>query len=101
VPRLQARGPNQLWSWAITYLPNIVRGAWLYLYLVIDVWRRKVVAWDVAARDVAQIAADLVGRACVRERISQGRRQPLILHADNGIAMQALPSRPDWSSWGC
>ena len=30
------------------------------------------------------IAADLVSRACLRERISKGRLQPLILHADNG-----------------
>nr|WP_225323103.1 IS3 family transposase [Synechococcus sp. RSCCF101] len=89
VPRLQARGPNQLWSWDITYLPTRVRGVWLYLYLVIDVWSRKVVAWDVAEREDAQIAADLVSRACLRERIGRGRRQPLILHADNGNAMRA------------
>jgi transposase InsO family protein len=35
------------------------------------------------------IAADLVGRACIRERISKGRKQPLILHAENGNAMRA------------
>ena len=37
VPRLEARGPNEVWSWDITYLPTSVRGVWLYLYLVIDV----------------------------------------------------------------
>ena len=42
----------------------------------------------VAEREVAQIAADLVGRACRRERIGKGRRQPLILHAGNGNAMR-------------
>jgi transposase InsO family protein len=89
VPRLEARGPNQLWSWDITYLPTSVRGVWLYLYLVIDVWSRKVVAWDVAEREEAQIAADLVSRACLRERISKSRPRPLILHADNGNAMRA------------
>jgi transposase/transposase-like protein len=88
VPRLEARGPNQLWSWDITYLPTSVRGVWLYLYLVIDVWSRKVVAWDVAEREDAQTAADLVGRACLRERISKTRPRPLILHADNGNAMR-------------
>jgi len=45
-----------------------------------------VVAWDVADREDAQIAADLVSRACLRERICKGRTQPLILHADNGTA---------------
>jgi transposase InsO family protein len=89
VPRLKAEGPNEVWSWDITYLPTSVRGVWLYLYLVIDVWSRKIVAWDVAEREDSKIAADLVSRACLRERISKGRRQPLILHADNGNAMRA------------
>ena len=78
-----------MWSWDITYLPTTVRGVWLYLYLVIDVWSRKVVAWDVAEREDPAIAADLVSRACLRERISKSRQQPLILHADNGNAMRA------------
>ena len=89
VPRLRASGPNQVWSWDITYLPTSVRGVWFYLYLVIVVCSRKVVAWDVAERENPAIAADLVSRACLRERISKGRRQPLTLHADNGNAMRA------------
>ena len=36
VPRLRASGPNQVWSWDITYLPTTVCGIWLYLYLLID-----------------------------------------------------------------
>jgi len=43
----------------------------------------------VADREEVQIAAVLVGRACLRERIRKSRRQPLILHADNGNAMRA------------
>jgi hypothetical protein len=82
---------------------------WLYLYLVIDVWSRKVVAWDVADREEAQIAADLVSRACLPERISKGRPQPLILHADNGNAVAAgfreaiaggRPGIPTGGAWG-
>ena len=44
VPRLRVDGPNALWSWDISFLPTTVRGMWLYLYLVVDVWSRKVVA---------------------------------------------------------
>jgi putative transposase len=89
VPRLRADRPNAVWSWDITYLPTKVRGVWLYLYLVIDVWSRKVLAWGVAEREDPAMAADLVSRACLRERISKGRLQPLVLHADNGNAMRA------------
>jgi hypothetical protein len=49
----------------------------------------KVVTWGVTEREDAAIATDLVSRACLRERVSKGRRQPLFLHADNGNAMRA------------
>jgi transposase InsO family protein len=70
---------------------------WLYLYLVIDVWSRKVVAWDVAEVESAEIAAELVQRACLKESYCrprgfgsrQSQQPPLILHADNGNAMRA------------
>jgi len=78
-----------VWSWDITYLPTTVRGVWLNLYMVIGVWNREVVAWGVAEREDPAIAVDLVNRACLREKISKRRCQPLILHADNGNAMRA------------
>ncbi len=65
-------------SWDTTNLPTNVRGVWLYLYLVIDVWSRKVVAWDGADREDPAVAAAVVSR-----------RQPLILHAYNGKALAA------------
>ena len=36
-----ATGPNQLWSWDITYLKTPVRGVFQYLYLMLDVWSRR------------------------------------------------------------
>jgi transposase InsO family protein len=56
-----------------------------------------VVAWDVAEVESAEIAAELVQRACLKERYCrprgfgsrQSHQQPLILHADNGNAMRA------------
>ncbi len=100
VPRLEAKGSNEVWSWDITDLPTSVRRIWLYLYLVVDVWSRKVVAWDGDDREDPNIDADLVSGACLRERISKGRQQPLILHADNGKAMRHprrwLRGNPCW-----
>ena len=42
-----------------------------------------------AEREEAQIAADLVSRACLRDLISKGRPNPQVLHVDNGNAMRA------------
>jgi putative transposase len=88
VPRLRATSSNQVWSWDISYLPTSVKGIWLYLYLVVDIWSRKVVAWDVEQSESAELAAQLVSRDCLKERISRRRKQPLILHADNGTSMR-------------
>ena len=52
------------------------------------------VDWNVAEREDAPISADLVGRACLRVRISKGCRQPLVLHVDNGNAMRAATQHP-------
>jgi putative transposase len=50
VPIFRAAGANQLLSWDITYLPTTYLRIWLYLCLVIDVWSREVIAWNVAER---------------------------------------------------
>jgi hypothetical protein len=60
----QATGPNQVWSWDITWLPTTLRGAYLYLYLILDVWSRRIVGWHIAAHESADVAAALITRAC-------------------------------------
>lgn len=80
-----ARGPNQVWSWDITYLPLQIRGLFLYLYLVLDVYSRKIVAWHVHDRESAELGADLVTEACFREGIKGGQ---IVLHSDNGGPMK-------------
>jgi putative transposase len=80
-----ATGPNQVWAWDITYLPAGVRGTFWYLYSVIDVWSRKLVASVVHDVQSDDLAAALVHEACGRERVEPGR---LVLHSDNGAAMK-------------
>jgi putative transposase len=80
-----ATGPNQVWAWDITYLPAGVRGTFWYLYSVIDVWSRKLVASVVHDVQSDDLAAVLVGEACRRECVEPGR---LVLHSDNGAAMK-------------
>ena len=81
----RADGPNQLWSWDITYLPSIVRGLFFYLYLVEDVFSRKIVAWEVHDREAGELAAALIDRAVMSEHCF---RKPLVLHSDNGSPMK-------------
>ena len=81
----QATRPNQVWSWDITWLPTTVRGLYLYLYLIMDVWSRRIVGWRIAECESADVAAALMKQAC-----SDGNVDPhgLVLHADNGNAMR-------------
>ena len=80
-----ARGPNQVWAWDITYLRSTVRGAFFYLYLVVDVYSRKIVGWQVHPEESAQLAAQLVQSAIVAAGADPRR---LVLHADNGGPMR-------------
>jgi transposase InsO family protein len=82
---LCATGPCQVWSWDITYLRAATRGTFYYLYLVLDVWSRKVVAWAVHEEECAELASALVTKACTEERVDRGA---LTLHSDNGGPMK-------------
>jgi transposase InsO family protein len=83
----RADGPWQLASWDITYLPSCVRGQFFYLYLVEDVWSRKILGWAVHDVESADYAAALIER--IREEVGPGiDLAGWILHSDNGSAMK-------------
>jgi len=83
---LQAKGPNQVWSWDITYLRASVPGIFYYFYLVIDVWSRKIVGWRVEEEENGEHAARLFTDTCKREGILPGQ---LTTHSDNGAPMKS------------
>ncbi len=83
-----ATGPNQLWCWDITWLPGPVTGIFFYLYLILDVFSRKVVGWEVHDCERSSLAADLIQKAFWRENLHKIHQQPLILHSDNGSPMK-------------
>ena len=80
-----ANGPNQVWSWDITYLRSPVRGQFYYLYLVVDVWSRMIVAWGVEEIESSEIAAQMIQEACLRHGVY---RDQLVIHSDNGGPMK-------------
>jgi len=82
---LKATAPNQLWSWDITYLATTVKGMFFYLYLIMDVYSRKIVGWEVLETESSEHAAAVFQKAYLREGIAG---QPLVLHSDNGAPMK-------------
>ena len=82
---LTATGPNQIYSWDITYLPTVVKGLFFYLYLVMDIYSRKIVGWQVYAEESSALAADLMKDICLKEAI---QRHQVTLHSDNGSPMK-------------
>ena len=62
-----AHGSSEVWSWDVTYLLSQVHGMFLYLYAVIDLFSRKLVAWEVHTREGGDEADALMERACWRE----------------------------------
>jgi len=82
-----ATGPNQVWMWDITWLAGPVRGIYFYLYLILDLFSRKIIAWEIWPEESAQNASILVRRAVIAEKISSIIKL-LILHSDNGSVMK-------------
>ena len=73
-----ATGPNQVWSWDITFLRSSVRGQFYYLYLVIDIYSRMVVAWEIHETESAENASEMITKACIKHGIAAAST-PLIL----------------------
>jgi putative transposase len=82
-----ATAPNQVWMWDITWLPGPVKGLFYYLYLILDLYSRKIVGWEIWNEESAEYASQLVRRAILTEQCAV-RKEPLILHSDNGSPMK-------------
>lgn len=80
-----ATGPCQIWSWDITYLRGPVRGSFYYLYMIVDVWSRKIVGACVHDYECNELAAELFKDACRQEGVDP---RGLLLHSDNGGPMK-------------
>jgi len=72
----------------MTYLPTRVAGMWFCLYLILDLYSRKIVAWEVHDTDDGDHAARVVKRAPLAEGIAGAETRP-VLHGDNGATLKA------------
>jgi transposase InsO family protein len=83
-----ATAPRQVWCWDMTYLPTEVIGRWFHLYLILDLYSRKIVGWEVHDSDDSTHAAHLVRRTALTEDIAMLKDKP-VLHGDNGATLKA------------
>jgi putative transposase len=83
-----ATGPGEVWCWDVTFLPAQIQGRWYYLYLILDLYSRKIVGFEVHDTDSAEYAAHLAKRAALAEDIHAKAVRP-VLHGDNGATLKA------------
>ncbi len=85
-PELAASGPNQVWTWDITYLKGPIRSQFYYLYVVIDLYSRLVVGWLLADRECEELARRLLEHSYRKSEVQPGQ---LTVHADRGAPMKS------------
>lgn len=85
-PELVAHHPNDVWSWDITKLAGPHRGVYYDLYVMLDIYSRYVVGWQVAARESGELAQEFIADAIARTGAA-----PKAVHADRGTSMTSKP----------
>ena len=85
-PELLATAPNQVWSWDITKLKGPVKWSYYYLYVMLDIYSRRVVGWTLADCESSAIAKELITQTCQKEGIDHDQ---LTIHADRGPSMKS------------
>jgi putative transposase len=81
----EATGPNQVWSWDITYMKSSVRGMFFFLYMIVDVWSRKIVGWQVHAEENMELSSRFIREVCWEMKVDP---DGIVLHSDNGGPMK-------------
>jgi putative transposase len=85
-PELLAERPNEVWSWDITKLMGPAKWSYFYLYVILDIFSRRVVGWCVVDAESATLFRPLFDDAIVKHNVPPGQ---LTLHADRGSPMKA------------
>ena len=85
-PELLAEYPNQVWSWDITKLKGPAKWSYFYLYVILDIYSRRVVGWCVVDSESAVLFKVLFDDTITKHDVIPGQ---LTLHADRGGPMKA------------
>lgn len=79
--------PNQVWVSDITYLPT--QEGWLYLAIILDACRRKVVGWQVEDHMESALVTEALKQAWQRRTPAPG----LLHHSDRGVQYASSAQR--------
>jgi putative transposase len=82
-PELVADGPDQVWTWDITKLKGPWRGTYFDLYVMLDIFSRKAICWEVHYGESGDLAKAFMQHAIA----ANGGARPRYIHADNGTSM--------------
>ena len=93
----KASAPCEVWTWDITWMPGPVAGMFFYLYLILDIYSRKIVGWEIHEHESSEHAASLIRKAVMAEGCLMN---PLVLHADNGSPMKGATMKTTMEKLG-
>jgi putative transposase len=86
-PQLMADGPNQIWTADISKLRGPEKWVFYYLYVLLDMFSRYVVAWMISVAENAILFQHLIGQGYHNEGLN--KKSGVKLHTDNGSPMTA------------
>jgi len=74
----KAESKNKIWVTDITYIWT--REGWLYLSCILDLWSKKIVAYEIQDSMTTKLVSDTLTKAYLKESPNAG----LIIHSDQG-----------------
>ena len=76
---MEVKGPDQLWVADITYIR--LQSEFVYLAVVLDVWSRRVIGWNLDRHLRTELALGALEQALKQRRVQPG----LVHHSDRGV----------------
>jgi putative transposase len=86
-PHLMANGPNQVWTADISKLRGPEKWVFYYLYVLLDLYSRFVVAWMITTGENALLFQDLIEQGYDSQGLT--KESGLWIHTDRGSPMTA------------
>ena len=72
------QSPNQQWAGDVTYLR--VNGEWMYLAVIVDLYSRGIVGWELSKYRTAEVTVSALKKALMHRDVRPG----MLFHSDRG-----------------